>query len=338
VSEAQEFLADPCWLPYSLDNEFSTLSFVRTDAATLRSAPFLDSRFLSKTTIRKSISLSTLLASAKFEDVTSAPPMIFHSAFCCSTLMAKALDLDGSCLSLKEPEIMMTLANCKRMFARAGRSQSEFQDVYKLVMSLLKRRFSANEVVMIKPTNAANNLLQNVLASKTPVLLMYSGLEDFLISVLKKGEACKSFMRTQFNIFSLDDCALARIPHRQAMTFTDLQVATLVWRHQMELFAMVKKTMPSVTTMRDTEFLSDPEQALKISAKSLNLPHTLDHIGAAAKSSVFQQNVKFSEKTMNPSRKEEESNRIRMNYHQEIATTLEWAKTLQLSGEILPGI
>jgi hypothetical protein len=48
------------------------------------------------------------------------------------------------------------------------------------------------------------------------VLVLHGDLRSFLVSVLKKGEACKAFVRTQYNIFGLDSGALASIPEQVA--------------------------------------------------------------------------------------------------------------------------
>ena len=40
-----------------------------------------------------------------------APHFIFHSAFCCSTLLARAFDIEGQSIGLKEPTILTWRAN-----------------------------------------------------------------------------------------------------------------------------------------------------------------------------------------------------------------------------------
>lgn len=57
--------------------------------------------------------------------------------------MARALDRPGKVLSLKEPDILMQLANARRMAGQNGHSESQISETEKLVLNLLGRRFSA---------------------------------------------------------------------------------------------------------------------------------------------------------------------------------------------------
>lgn len=323
-------LNEASWFPHAFSPDFSTIEFVKTNATTLRQAPFLDERFLTPAMPRQSVSVADLLKMRPHPTVT--PPMIFHSAFCCSTLMAKALDKPGMCLSLKEPNILMSLANAKRMLAQAGQSATMFQERYDLVMTLLAREFTPGETILLKPTNAVNNLLEDAKLAGSPVMLMYAHLDDFLVSVLKKGEACKSFMRTQYNIFTLDPCALAGINPRQAMTFTDLQVATLVWRHQLELFHKLKA---DVFVLRDGDFLSDIRTCLGQAAKALQLNHSKKDLDYVVAGPVFARDVKFEDKAQNAAARADAASEIRARYANELESTLQWAKNLRLEGDVL---
>jgi len=330
-----EVINDPHWFPFSFDQEYRHLTFVKTDAQTLRDAPFLDGRFITKNVARQTVPIDLLLSELPVSR-NLPPPMIFHSAFCCSTLMAKALDKPGLCLSLKEPEIIMSLANAKRMLPRANRPGEDFKQMYELVMHLLARRFSSEEIVMIKPTNSANNLLEDAVVCNAPIVLMFASLEDFLVSVLKKGEACRSFIRTQFNIFTLDPCAMADIPPRQAFTFTDLQIATLVWRHQLELFYHVQLSYKgNVATIRDKNFLSDLHTHAQLASTTLGLKHSSEQLQTIVSGELFNRNVKHDGQKMNAEQRSSQAMEIKKKYSSELNDTLNWAKNVKFNNGVL---
>lgn len=130
----------------------------------------------------------------------------------------------------------MDLANAIRVNNKVKASTDYAEALCRLVFGLLARPHQDGESVVVKPTNSANNLLPYAMAYNAKILALYGDLKSFLVSILKKGEQGRSFVRGQFNIFSLDPGGLAAIPQRQAMGLTDLQVAALICRSQMELF------------------------------------------------------------------------------------------------------
>ena len=97
-------LSDPTWFPIGFDLKADTLTFLKTNRQTLSEAAFLDQRFYPAAPQTQAITLSTAL-----QEVAQTAPInwIFHTAFCCSTLMARALDIPGKSLALKEPDILM---------------------------------------------------------------------------------------------------------------------------------------------------------------------------------------------------------------------------------------
>ena len=286
-------LSDASWIPFSIDPDHAHINFVKTSRAQLAAAPFLDQRFLTPENEIKKLPVSEVLKSEIPQ--AAKPGFIFHSAFCCSTLMAGALDIPGKILALKEPEIIMSLANAKRMTARNNAPKELYQSLFKVIMALLSRRFSPDERLVIKATNSANNLVEDISAIDAPFFMMQSTLKDFLISVLKKGESCKSFIRTQYNIFTLDPGPLSQINPRQAMTLTDLQVAALVWRHQMRVFAQHGRGRPVIN---DQEFLGDKAATLRLAADALDVDMTTADIEAVLASGYFSKNVKSKDEAL----------------------------------------
>lgn len=318
---------DPSWFPHALDANRRLVALARIDRAGLSNEPFLDQRMEKSVTGSSTAPFDALAAAAP---ASPAPSFIFHTAFCCSTLMAKALDQEGAALALKEPNVIMDAANVLRMGNGADAARKTVSDA----VNLLARPHRANERILIKPTNTANNIAPLIVASGAPVLLLYGDLRGFLLSVLKKGEPCKAFTRKQYTIFALDKEGVAAIPERQALGFTDLQIAALVWRHQMELFARILSSgAANVRSLYFRDLLNDPKTVLKAAAAHLKLElsdEALDRNVAA----VFSKNSKFADQEYTPEERSRDERSLEEAHRAEIDLIESWARQLKLAVDV----
>lgn len=322
-----ELLANPEWFPIGLSQDYRMIRFGRVPRDNLAHEAFLDQRMSGSVKAVQEHPVQEVSSQAG-EFSAELPVFVFHSGFCCSTLLARAFDAPGRCLSLKEPDVLMGLANALRM----RNDPAANKDLLRVVLGLLARRFKPGESILIKPTNSANKLLAHVLDSGAPVLILYGDLRSFLVSVLKKGEACKAFIRTQYNIFSLDDGGLAGIPSRQAMTFTDLQVATLVWRHQLEMFQreLTQRASENIASLDFRGLLETPAPTLEAVARHLGLPHDRALLDDIARGPVFSQNSKFSDRVYDAGQRARDEASLEQQHADALEQVYEWAGSLNL--------
>lgn len=326
--QAADLLNDPHWVPVHFDLGQDTLTFLKTTRDDLSKGSFLDQRFFLPDDQFQSVRLSQALhAQIKRQPIS----WIFHSAFCASTLMARALDVPGKTLALKEPDILMQLANAFRMARRAGQDTRDIERVRDLIFALLSRRFSPHERILIKPTNPANYLLQHVLANGERALLMTSDLETFLTSILRKGEDGASFMRVLYNIYTLDGTGLSKISERDALRFTDLQVAAIIWQHQHEDLTAAARAYPDQT--RAIDGLAFPPQRVKYMRAvndflGLNLTET--DLETNANGPVFNRNAKLGDQTFDPTERDAQNARLQDTFADRLKTTIEWQSKLDL--------
>lgn len=324
----QGLLADPHWFPVHFDLGADSLTLLKTSRDALSAAPFLDQRFYSNSDVFQTIRLSDAV-DANVDHAQLS--WIFHTAFCCSTLMARALDVDGKVLALKEPDILMQLANARRMANQNGHSEKQISDLESLILNLLGRRFSSGEQVVIKPTNPANPVIKIALSRGDSCLLMTSPLSEFLISVVKKGEGCRGFVRTLYNIFSLDGTGLSQLPHRQAMTFTDLQVAALVWQHQLEeLTASAEQYPHDVRAIDGTLFPNEPETYLAAASEFLGLGFDEADLQSQISGPVFKTNAKFSGESYDSNVRSNEAEHVRTTHREALEAVLSWQSSINL--------
>ncbi len=329
----EDLAADPAWFPHALDMERRSIDFAQIDRAGLAREAFLDARMAGsvKATAAAPIDALTPFVGGR----SNQPAFIFHTAFCCSTLMARALDIPGHSLALKEPDILMSLANAYRM-ARTGPARREVDQARDLILQLLARPHQGQEQAVIKLTNTANNLAPMIAASDARIILLYGDLKGFLVSVLKKGEACKAFVRKQYTIFTLDPEGVNGIPERQALGLTDLQIAALVWRHQMELF-MRLLSAPDSSNLRSLDFrrlLDRPFETLKAANTHLTLNADDAAIEAVATGPVFQKNAKFDDQRYDAGARAKDEADLVARHSEELAMIENWALSLKLATDL----
>src|SRR5262245_28901211 len=98
------FVGDRMWFPLGLDLAQNKLAFVLTDRETVAEQPFLESeRWNTRELPHRSVDLREIATTEVYE-----PPridFIWHTAFCCSTLISRALDRPGHNIALREPSV-----------------------------------------------------------------------------------------------------------------------------------------------------------------------------------------------------------------------------------------
>ena len=330
MTDAKTLAIDPEWLPDALDAGRGVIGFVRIDSAALRREAFLDARKDQSVSARAEAKIDDLHA---FAPAAAPAAYIFHSAFCGSTLLARALDRPGRSLALKEPNILLDLANARRVHP-PYRSDEAFRRHAEIVFRLVERRRAPDERIVVKPTNLALPLAPVVIARGSPVLFLYGSLREFLLSILKKGEEGRAFGRKMFNIFSLDRTPLGAIEPRQATGLTDLQAAALVWRHQLEEFGAMIAAAPRAATLDYESFIAAPARHMRAAAALFDLdlsPAMLDEIVSGP---VFQADAKFSGKPFTAETRRAVNDDLESRHGADLAMITGWAERLRLARDI----
>lgn len=256
-------LDDPAWFLETLDLRTGMARFVRAGREALAAEPFLDPKWDRTGLDAAEIAWSALPQPRERPRLG----MIWHTSFCCSTLIAGLLDRPGKCLALKEPRALVDLADLKRR-GDLGRTP----DLTARVLGLFARRFAPGEAVVIKPSNAANALVLPAAAQADgPILLLHSPIDDFIVSVAKAGEPLRAYVRTLM-LTLLADQPHARFGLAELARMTDLQVAALAWQLQMAALARAATALGDrCRTLDSSVFLADPEAALEALAPLFGL-------------------------------------------------------------------
>ncbi len=287
TNDPRTVVADPQWLPVHWKVGHEAVQFAWVPRASHAELTFLDDEYLTQLEPEVvTIPLADL-------DCTSAPDIpaphyIFHSAFCCSTLLARAFDAPGVAIGLKEPQILNELAEA----ARAGSQSVNALDV---VVNLLARPFAAGEGVVIKPSNVVNRLAAPLLErdGSSRAIFLYAPLPRFLGSVAAKGMWGRIWARRLFALLRRDTGLDFGLADAELFALTDLQVAALAWlMHQAQGAALIGRFGTRVRTLDSETFLVRRADALLALGRHFALPFDRALADAIAGGPVFRAHSK----------------------------------------------
>ncbi len=323
-----QLLASPEWFPDAIYSDRGLLDCYRVNRQLLSESSFLDQRMTSRSPekIQASFSFDELKSLAEGVH-TDKIGFIFHTSFCRSTLMAQALHVDGICFTLKEPSILLSLAESIR-YTQSLREPDKVRTALPAMLRLINGLVENSEKTIIKPTNFANNLLPYVAETGAKILLMYSDLRSHLISILKYGEQGRAFTRQLYIRLMSDSQELGKIDPRQALLQTDLQIATLVWQQQMSLFMKILNNAPrgQICTLTSDAFATYRDTALSETFKFFDIPLSDTQLGQVLTGPVFQQHSK-SGKSVDDQAIQRQTEAVAEKFQSELEVTLRWAQS-----------
>ena len=276
-------LCDPDWLAHRYVESKDAVQFVRLPREEHARATFITDEYIPAGLDRVEFDRRQAVAAAP---VAAPLHFVLHSAFCCSTLVARVFDQPGVSTSLKEPPILNDVVGWRRRGA-SGRDVAEVMDG---VLGLLARPFEASEVTVIKPSNIINGLIPLMMALRpdAKALLLYAPLELFLTSVAKKGIDGRLWVRELLIGFRKDGL-IQRLGFDDEALFgqTDLQIAAAGWLAQQAIFAdLVGKFEARVLPLDSETLLDDPNREIGRAAQLFGLDGAaLDVAGAFGRNS-----------------------------------------------------
>lgn len=333
----EELASRPEYFLYGLDLARRECEFLHLEPGVYRDSAFLDHRLRSgkRESLRAPLDTLTRLTAASGGSPRLRPiNYIFHTSFCCSTLISRCLDVEGACCGLREPPVLMQMANEKRI-PTAGVS---WQATLDTTLSLLAKCGAPGEAVIMKPTNAANNLAEDALGmSRTGgVLLLYSNLRYFLVSILKKGESGRAFVRMLFGVIRTDSERTRSLDPEALSRLTDLQIAAFAWYAQMDAYLRLLKQFPDrrIATLDCDVFLADPLTTLVKLSQLFGIEVSREKLAQLVAGPLFSKSSKNAADDYDAAVREAEYQAVLKENEEAVEATLAWSAHLRPEGAI----
>jgi hypothetical protein len=251
---------DAAWLANRYDESQDLIHFVRLTRAEHRAVTFITDEYIPAEAPRLVLRRSDVAAAA----ARPAPlHFVFHSAYCCSTVLARAFDIEGVSMGLKEPLILNDMVGWRRR----GGDPRQVGAMLDTALALLARPFAPGEAVVVKPSNVLNALAPAMLGLRpgARALLLHAPLPDFLRSIARKGLWGRRWVRELFIGQLRDGIVDLGLGEQHYLDLTDLQVAAAGWLAQQDVFArLVRQFGPGrVRTLDSAVLMARPREAME---------------------------------------------------------------------------
>lgn len=321
---------DATWLAHRYDPGHDAVHLLPVPRAMHRSVTFLTDEYLPAGIKPLIVRRDEAIAAAP---VTAPLHFLFHSAFCCSTLLARALDHPGWAMGLKEPVVLNDIIGWRRR----GGNGPDMAKVLDDMLTLLARPFSPGEIVCVKPSTAVNALAPAILTLRADscAVLLYAPLRTYLGSVARKGLDGRLWVRTLLTGMLDDNLVNLRFGPRDYLGHSDLQVAAVGWLAHQQLFAHLIKQFGSarVRSLDSAMLMADPTAALAAFASLTKRSISTADIAEIASGPAFTTHSKLGTAFNGRDRSVELANRDTLHAEEIDKVTL-WAEAVAANAGI----
>ncbi len=281
--------SDPAWLAHRYDLASDRILYRHVPRAMHGDGPFLTDELVGD---RPQYIGPRTDAVAAARALAGPVHFLFHSAFCGSTVLARALDLPGYAMALSEPVLLNDIVGIRRRGEMAGPEIARLLDD---AMLLLARRWGPDETVVLKPSNILAGLMGPMLALRPDAraLLLYAPLPDFLASVARKGLWCRLWVRELLEGMLRERLVDLGFEPNDYFRLSDLQVAAVGWITQHRMFATLAAAHAGrVFTLSSDRLMAAPPRALGALARRGFIPESAAAAGLLDANPAFRRHSK----------------------------------------------
>lgn len=321
--QIRDVVKDAQWLAHRYDPGHDAFHFHRLPRAGHGQIPFLTDEHLGdqgRLVLRRADVMAHAPAAAPLH-------FVFHSAYCCSTLLAAAFDSPGLSIGLKEPTLLNDIVGWRHRGAKGP-------DVARVLdhsLHMLARPFGPSEAVVVKPSNVVNALIPGILALRPQAraLLLHAPLETYLASIARKGMWGRLWVRDLFQKLELEGMlAPLGLAREQYLGLTDIQVAAVGWLAQQRQFeALTAQYGDRVATLDSEVLVARPIDALVALAGLFSVPMSRETISEIVGGPIFTRDAKNGA-SFEAGQRERQAREGLREHGEEIEKVAHWASVL----------
>jgi len=316
-----ELIDDGQWLAHRYDETHDAVQFRFVTRERQREITFLTDSEIGEAPLAV-YSRNDCLAEMRKRDLPT-PRFIFHSAYCCSTLLARAFDLPGVSFGLKEPQILNDVTGLQVR----GADPRLVAAAMDIALLLLARPLGASETNVVKPSNLLNPSIALITAMRPDVrgLLLHAPLEVFLASIARKEIEGRAWVRElMWKLIQVGQAERFGFSSEDLYRQTDLQVAALGWLAQQAIFAEAAERHEGFRTLDSETLIAKPVESLEALKQLFEIDFDAEE---AAAGPAFRTHSK-DRSDYSPAQRGQEQDRGKSLHAREIAMVLEWAEAV----------
>lgn len=279
AKSALELFRSPDFYPLKMDFDRGLLGFLPMSRAAYKASSFLDGRTQAANPERyDALVADLLLAGAELPTAPNRVHYIFHAAFCCSTLLARYLELIPPCFVLKEPLFLTQMAIVRPRAMEAHNEgalePAEWTRQFDLCIRLLGRGYATDDIVAIKVNDICNSLGEILLARDpaSKAVFVTIGLKDFLLVLLKDPDR-RQWLRGRLIRARNDSGVVPELAEFDPTRMSDAEGGAYLWALNEALRARLCAAGQSrVLTLPGEEIADAPAGAVRSVAIHFGLP------------------------------------------------------------------
>ncbi|RDH81014.1 MAG: hypothetical protein DIZ80_12890 [endosymbiont of Galathealinum brachiosum] len=317
---------------HKFDLRNNQVSFLKMDRDSFKKSPFLDHRIQCASITSTSIDLTDSCIESLFStNHHYTCNFIFHTAYCCSTLLSRAVDISNKTMVYREPVTLHQLAVMQRRKEEFPEQHINSWDKYfHFTLKMLSKTWSKNEISIIKPTDSCNNIIPQIMtvSENSKAILLYSKLKDFIASNLK-SEGRRKFLKNFVMRSTRDAKKYSIFNSINPETLDDAKSATFVWMVSIMLYLDAIDKSAHCKTLDAEKLLDDPFNKLKLVSKHLRINLTDNEIEDILSSPSWNKHAKNTNDVTysNADRQKEKINVLKQNANQ-VEEAIKWSQSI----------
>jgi hypothetical protein len=332
MQDFDKLFKTPELYPLKIDFDKRSMVFVRMTRAAYESCLFVS--------FRRAERFGGELCDIRLDDVLLASQnslsskrtiYILHTAYCCSTLLARYFELFPSSFVLKEPPLLAQVANTSHL------PRPKWSEVLDLSIRLLTRTFRAEDTAVIK-THVPCNMIGRELLEQNPlasIIYLFTPIRSFLLAVLK-SEKRRQRIRTWNREVSLAASRCPDLAGLEPERLTDAQAAAYWWLAT-RFFCQelcVADRFSRVWILNGEDLALSPEMAIPSLMDCYGLPQDEQQCRRIVTHPSIHAHSKYPEREFDGSALQKEQVILEDHYGAEADTALSWMLSHGLHSEL----